>query len=127
MSFLDNLQGVKIGDPVKKTITYEDVNTGEELSAEVYVKQYGIADARRFAAAYSAKDNGDARLAESIASNILVEKSEEDKTLVPIGTAEEILTCSQSFILALLEAIGSVNSPKKQTLKSPMKKSSSAN
>lgn len=116
MSYLDKFKGVTINAPVKKSIKYIDAQTREDAEAEVYVKQYGIADARRLLEAAAEKDRDkDLAIAELISANILVEKSEKNKELVSIGTAQEILDAklSDSFVLALLTAISEVNSPKK--------------
>lgn len=126
MSYLDNFKGATVAAPIKKTITYTIPETGEEVTGEVYVRQYSMSDARRMVSAYSASEKDkDLLLAQSISENILVEKSAEDKTLVSIGEPEEIKKLSQPFTFALLKAIGEVNSPKKQN--SQKKKNSSAN
>lgn len=103
MALLSLNDGLYTGAPVKREITYTDGNTGEEVRAEVYVKPYGIAQARKL---MHAGQDGDEQLAQTIADNIC----DEDGT--PLFAVDDVLRFKQDLIFALLAAIGEVNHPK---------------
>lgn len=103
MALLTLNDGLYTGKPVKREIIYTDGNTGETVAAEVYVRQYGIAQARKWM--QGGKDD-DGQLAAMIADNIC------DEDGAPLFAASDVLRFKQDLIFALLAAIGEVNNPK---------------
>lgn len=103
MALLTLNDGLYTGAPVKREITYADGNTGAEVRADVYVRQYGIAQARKW---MQGNKEGDDNLAAMIADNIC----DEDGT--PLFAVDDVLRFKQDLIFALLAAIGEVNNPK---------------
>lgn len=110
MALLSINDGLFTGAPILKTITYTDGNTGEKVSAEVYVKQFGIAQSRRFMNAYNIKEDAraDSEMAKSIADSI----TDEDGK--PLFKKEDVLRFKQDLVFALLGAIAEVNNPKSE-------------
>lgn len=104
MALLTLNDGLYTGAPAKREITYSDGNTGAEVRADVYVRQYGIAQARKWM--QGGKDGDDYQLAQVIADNIC----DEDGT--PLFAVEDVLRFKQDLIFSLLDAIGEVNNPK---------------
>lgn len=126
MALLKLSDALLTGAPIKKEITFVDGNTGEEVKADVYVKQLGIAQARSLMAMYTSKAKGeeaeieaDEQMARTIAKAITDEEGE------PLFTTENVMNFKQDLVIALLGAIGEVNAPKPKA--SPQKKKSGAN
>lgn len=103
MALLSLNDGLYTSAPVKREIAYADGNTGGEVRADVYVRQYGITQARRL---MLAGQDGDEQLAQTIADNIC------DENGAPLFAAADVLRFKQDLIFALLAAIGEVNHPK---------------
>lgn len=103
MALLTLNDGLYTGAPVQKEIAYTDGNTGEEVRAGVYVRQYGIAQARKLLQAGQGDDD---QLAQVIADNIC------DEDGAPLFAVDDVLRFKQDLIFALLAAIGEVNNPK---------------
>ena len=122
MTLLKLGESLFAGRPVKKEITYSDGVSGEEIRADVYVRQYGLAQARRFLALYNRDaddEQADGELARTIAETIVDAKGD------PLFSAADVCRFKQDLVFALLGAIGEANGPKPK--KSPKKKNSSAN
>lgn len=103
MALLTLNDSLYTGKPVRREITYTDGNTGKTVSADVYVRQYGIAQARKWM--QTGKDD-DGQLAAMIADNIC------DEGGTPLFAASDVMRFKQDLIFALLAAIGEVNNPK---------------
>lgn len=108
MAILSINDGLFIGAPVLKTITYTDGNSGEAVSADVYIKPFGIAQSRRFMAAYNGNDDAkaDKDMAQTIADAVVDEQGK------PLFKRDDVLRLKQDLVFALLSAIGEVNNPK---------------
>ncbi|SUO95268.1 phage tail assembly chaperone family protein, TAC [Suttonella ornithocola] len=124
MALLKLSDALLTGAPVKKEIRFIDGVSGEEVTADIYVKQLGIAQARSLMAIYSTQAKGeeaelqaDKQLARTIAQAVTDEKGE------PLFSADDVLKFKQDLILALLAAIAEINDPKNL----PKKKKSTAN
>ena len=82
MALLTLNDGLYTGKPVRREITYTDGNTGKTVSADVYVRQYGIAQARKWM--QTGKDD-DGQLAAMIADNIC------DESGAPLFAASDVM------------------------------------